>query len=430
MQKLWKIIPSHKLSSVLPVLHGELRDTDPNFEKEYSDYIHRINKHEIFEKLSPADHEKIGILVRVAFLAVINARYHDNLPLNIYGKGIYSHTSRGRILVAGRATTRNQHYGLIKGHMPIPQDDIAYSNVIFPYLKASDQAIFRRDALWVKSNFNHLVHPFSNSISGVVLCQLKLCAQFRNEGKKAFTDSGEEMSLFFKLMTSAILFYGGGHTLQEFIAPFSLMKVKKEFETTPRFNRINLETMYYSDNEISFNEALNKTIHYNKIILLKSRVRAQITSVLPLNSKETTNLVLSKLQLMNDSRALLDRLSEAQKQYAARTNHYFFTFQSNNSKKVFVQEKLGKAITYFKSNLISQAKHDISELKELIYTRFGRNGLLGHPSKTYLLVSSLEESLSALVELQTNVAKHQDLTFKQSASTDSAATCVSRISSC
>lgn len=39
-------------------------------------------------------------------------------------------------------TTRNQHLGAMKEHMPLAQNDLAYSERILPYLKPSDQASF------------------------------------------------------------------------------------------------------------------------------------------------------------------------------------------------------------------------------------------------------------------------------------------------
>ena len=61
--------------------------------------------------------------------------------------------------------------------MPLPQDDIARAEAAIGYLKPSDQAIYNENAAWVQGNFERLVHPFSNSISGTMLCQLRSLAR-------------------------------------------------------------------------------------------------------------------------------------------------------------------------------------------------------------------------------------------------------------
>jgi len=44
---------------------------------------------------------------------------------------------------------------------------------VFPYIKPSDQAKYDKEALWIQKSFSHLVHPYSNSLSGTLLCQLR-----------------------------------------------------------------------------------------------------------------------------------------------------------------------------------------------------------------------------------------------------------------
>ena len=122
----------------------------------------------MFPDLSAAEREKVELLVKSSFLGVVNAWYTP-MPLNIYGTGIYSEANKGKEIVKGQDSTRNQNLGLMKGHMPLALDDIARSDKEIPYLKPSDQAAFVEHAQWVKSNFGKMVHQFSNSISGTML---------------------------------------------------------------------------------------------------------------------------------------------------------------------------------------------------------------------------------------------------------------------
>ena len=169
--------------------------------------------------------------------------------------------------------TRNQNLGIMKGHMPIAQDDIARSDQETPYLKPSDQASFDEHARWVKSNFNRLLHPFSNSISGTILCQLRSHAKLRNDGNSVFTHSGK-LAQYNQLLISAMLFNSGGHTLHEFTAPFSLDAVKKEFRSTKGFEKINLESMYFTNNKKALDKAIQDAVDYNSTILQREFTRA------------------------------------------------------------------------------------------------------------------------------------------------------------
>ncbi|MFY7697301.1 MAG: hypothetical protein ACOVQX_00485 [Legionella sp.] len=258
------------------VLRGEFRpqNEDPLYQ-EYSHYINRIQTGELFTELSALDKEKITLLVKISFLGVINGRY-TKMPLNIYGTGLYSEENKGKVMLSNQSSTRSQHLGLIKSYMPLPANDIAHSDKETPYLKPSDQATFIEYRQWVELNFAKMVHPFSNSISGTVLCQLRACAKLRNDNQGIFSNSGEEMGQFFQLLISAILYNSGGHSLHEFIAPFFLNQVRDEFSTTQNFDDINLESLYYTGNSPSFEIALANTIQYNKTLLIKQIILDQI----------------------------------------------------------------------------------------------------------------------------------------------------------
>ena len=203
----------------------------------------------MFPDLSDAEREKVKLLVESSFLGVVNTRYTAFLPLSIYPTGIYSEVNKGKVIKIDQDSTRNQHLGLMKGHMSLAIDDIARGGKETPYLKSSDQATFVEHAQWVKSNFAKMVHPFSHSISGTMLSQLRASAKLRDDGKGVFTDSGEKMGQFSQLLVSAMLFNSGGHTLHEFTAPMSLDSVRDEFRTTPGFHEINLKSMYLTGND-------------------------------------------------------------------------------------------------------------------------------------------------------------------------------------
>jgi hypothetical protein len=242
---------------------------------EYSVYLNRLRAGTIFNDFSAHDKEKIELLIKSSFFGLVNAA-HTVMPLNIYGKGIFSEQFKGKVLYKDQRSTRNLHLGLLKGHMPIAMDDIVRSEVEIPYLKPSDKASYVGSAGWVECNFNQLMHPFSNSISGTMLCQLRVLAKLQEEGCGVFTESSDTLKQFAQLLISAMLFCSGGHSLNEYVAPFTLRPVRLEFKAVAGFDTIDLESMFLSGNELSVDAAIQKAIDYNQMILRRANVHADI----------------------------------------------------------------------------------------------------------------------------------------------------------
>ena len=256
-------------------LNGFVCEDDDHLSKEYASYIAKLTTGTLLPTLDQTARKKIILLVQCSFLAVLNTLFIP-LPLNIYSTGLYSAENKGKVFKDEQKTTKNQHLGLMKGHMPIPHDDIAHSPTVLPFWKPSDHCTYDEDAIWVKANFAKMVHPFSNSISGTMLAQLRTHIKFRNEGETFFTKSLGKFSLYTQLSLSTMLYYSGGHSLYEFIFPLSLNAVQQEFSFMQGFNDINLESMFLIDNQVAFTKALNAAIDYNKVILLRAKLHAAL----------------------------------------------------------------------------------------------------------------------------------------------------------
>ena len=97
-QSLKSMVPQDKLVRFEHVLSGEFKESDNNMSKEYADYIGKIKSGHMFNNLSPMDREKIELLAKCAFLGVVNA-LHVQLPLDIYGTGMYSTKNKGKTIV-------------------------------------------------------------------------------------------------------------------------------------------------------------------------------------------------------------------------------------------------------------------------------------------------------------------------------------------
>ncbi|CAM2859857.1 Uncharacterised protein [Legionella steigerwaltii] len=177
------------------ILQGIYTPSDDT-EREYADYLTKLRNKEIFSQFSNEQRQKIIEIVSAAFVAMIIASQGPHLlPLDIYGEDIY--LERGKVTKEGQRTaTKSAHgplinmtttstLGLLQNRDPVPLDDPARMTKTQEFLKPSDQSTYDPSARWVQDNFSRLVHPFSNSISGTMLCQLRALAKIKELNKLA-----------------------------------------------------------------------------------------------------------------------------------------------------------------------------------------------------------------------------------------------------
>ena len=374
-------------------LEGEYRKNDPDVEIEFANYIKKIKDGTLFKGLSPDNKEKIELLVKSAFVA-INAMEFAVFPIDIYGSGDFDKDYRGKIATAGQKTTRNSHLGLMKGHMPLARDDVARDEAITPYLKPSDQSSFQAGAGWVESNFAKLVHPFSNSISGTMLAQLRVIAKLKNDGMIGFTESGEKLATFIQLFASTLLFGSGGHTLLEFTTPITLPAVREEFRLTPGIETITLESMYLTDNMASFDTALQSAINYNKMIILREQLHADVKvprhSPRLFASIETLELKREQLDLQQN---VVQSMLAERERFLPRIERFNFRADTSARKNALIKENLDTAISFIQRGNLLNASASIARLKERFTSEFGTTNFLGLFSASYELILSLEKHL-------------------------------------
>ncbi|CDZ78901.1 hypothetical protein BN59_03216 [Legionella massiliensis] len=262
---------------------------DSSAHKEYANCLERIRSREIFGELHEEQREKVILIVKSAFLGVVNAQARrDELPVNIYSKSLLYGAWRGKELITdddnlnankGNAV-QSAHMGLVKGSMPVPLGDIATSSNAPPSsMKASDQSRFKDDGeyyKWLEMNFAGFVHPFSNSISGTVLCQLRNLAEQKNGYVSGIANSAEQIEKFSRLLIATMLYGTGGHSLNEYSFPFQLEEVRREFAGVAGFEDINLATLFVDNNDEAVNRAINDTITYNTHFLRKQNLNQGI----------------------------------------------------------------------------------------------------------------------------------------------------------
>ena len=257
------------------VINGRAVSKGDNTDKEYSHYIEKLKAGKIFSDFSPDERDKIILFVQSAYIGIV-ITLSTNLPLNIYGQGQFSKEFRGKMLVTKQDSTRSQNLGLLKGYMPLARDDAAFSESELPYVKASDQSTYIESAGWVESNFNQLVHPFSNSISGTILAQLRALAQLQWYCSPSFMNFSTKLTDFFKLLIASRLYHNGGHSLHEFVSPFYIQKIQDEFFDIRGFSEINLISMFFDNNEPAYEKALDDTVEYNRMLLKRALTRHEL----------------------------------------------------------------------------------------------------------------------------------------------------------
>lgn len=290
-------ISEHKYITIMQVLAGQCYK--PNFKtglsREVGTLIQRIKEGSIFEKMSSEHREKIKYLVRVVYLSVLNTWQDTDLPLDIYFTHL-SYTNRGKISPRKeQATTRTQHFGLLKGHMPLSLEDEARSSKVFSHWKSSEYSTFDIDSSVVQACFQHFVHPFSNSISGVFLAQLRVLARLKNDEQSSIFMQTSEFVKFVQLTLSIFLYYSGGHSLYEYFSVLALEEVQAEFKWMPEFSALDLESVFYTHNIEAFDAALEATLAYHAMLLSKQHLHQElrfrhVTQTFFRPSKPTTQL--------------------------------------------------------------------------------------------------------------------------------------------
>lgn len=258
-------------------LNTPLEPNSPLIIQEYRDILLRVQED---KKLDAVQREKAEILIKCVLLGTLNATaYNASLPLKIYGKGIYSPEQRGKVDKTkedvSQYQARSQHLGIMKSYMPLARDDVALTETAFTFLKPSDQSRFDSNADWVKFVEASQLNPFSNSISGTMLCQLR-CMAFLKDTRQLNYYRAEEFQSFFKAMTSAMLYATGGHTFQEFLAPLQLPEVQSAFSDVPGFDQLNMKHILFDDNHIALAATIRETIQYNEHLLQKSALHHEL----------------------------------------------------------------------------------------------------------------------------------------------------------
>ncbi|KTD63746.1 hypothetical protein Lsan_1179 [Legionella santicrucis] len=413
VNKLTEALGSHeKEAETCAKVFSNTYEGESPLHKEYANYIAKITSKELYSELNDEQREKVLLVVKSSLLGVANALVRGaELPINIYNSAPLYGNWRGKESIKEQDKTANAHMGLMKGYMPVAQDDIATSTKSAPPVKPSDQATYKEEKgeyiKWVEMNFAGLVHPFSNSISGTMLCQLRNMAEQKNgDATKAsgITDSAFEIEKYARVFIAAMLYGSGGHTLNEYSFPFQLEEVQNEFAGVDGFKNINLETLFLDNNDMALNKAINEAITYNAHFLQKQRINQDVKFV----SSHHDKLELAQ--------AIVPVVQKIEK-YESDVEKMFFSQYRTASEKVDIMKPaIEQIIDVLKEGKVKDALEMSDRLMKRLEHDYGTKGFTGGEKKSYQIAKEIHEIISELdsklLSRKENIAS-ANLSFKE-----------------
>ncbi|MGQ3887666.1 hypothetical protein ACQUW5_01385 [Legionella sp. CNM-1927-20] len=283
-EALYQLLPANEQAKFDHYLNKTISAREDYIVEEYMDILSKIESNKSYWAFSEVQKEKLALMCKCSWLGTLIVKLTDpDLPLNnVYGVGFFSEQQRGRIVKYLKASAEthgarfqegsySNHFGLMKSYMPVPRNDLIFTKKGFSFIRPPDRVNFNLSAAWPKENFSSLVHPFSCSVSGTMLCQIRCIKKLQEDTQLSFNDL-EKFTSFLKCFTSSLLFSSGGHSYNEFLAMLKTPEIIEAFKFIDHFEEIDATTLLFHGNEPQFNQALNKTVAYTKVFLAKQQV--------------------------------------------------------------------------------------------------------------------------------------------------------------
>lgn len=265
---------------------------------EYISVIKSLNTTPFYKEASELDQEKMHLLIQCSLLGIINVTSQSpiSFPLAIYGTGIFYEENRGLKYQPQQHKVRSNHLGIMKSYMSVPFSDIAYSEDESLILRPADNTTFDKTAKWTRSNFSLLTHPFSSSISGTVLCQLRTAKYLLDQSAFKF-NNGESFADFMRCFISIMLYQTGGHTFHEYTSVLGLPQVMEAFSTLQNPKTMDKEVLFFRENEAAFSSAIDDTVAYHYTLLKRKNLHIELIGAKSFSNEEK-NYAVSNEKLM------------------------------------------------------------------------------------------------------------------------------------
>lgn len=252
---------------------------------EYNQAINHFSHSNTCSPLNDEAKNRAKNMVSIALLATLNAMVHQEIPLPYYDKGFFKPENRGKSLLQD-PPSHNPFYGLLKPGTALTAKDPLYHGQPTSQTKPSDQATMEQTAAWVRHLAQFAVHPFSNSVSGTLLCIMRLLASF-NDSHKKIPDAAVKfyplvnpqharLSIdFFKYMIASLLLASGGHSLYEYIYPLSTFG-QEGFPNNETMHAMSLEKLFFENNSVAFDKSIAATIEFQRSYLPYKKLCIQL----------------------------------------------------------------------------------------------------------------------------------------------------------
>lgn len=271
---------------------------------EYSSAIKLIKQGDQFRFLDPHNDDlnsrksKMLLLVKIAHACMSADSTHKKnyytLNLKDDPSSPYHPSNRGREARKDEAGNPQQvqsnNLGIMRSFMPLPADDILHTSNAAPYTRPTDKSIHRIDAQAPKDSFSAKLLPFVNSVSGLMLAQLRVITKLVKDNKFPYKNDPQQLKCLFKCFTAYMLFNSGGHSFNEFLRVLQEPAVQKELHAVAGIDQCEVKTLLQDENKEAFEEAITKTFKYNEQILQRKALHAEIekSNGIPNKSAKTT----------------------------------------------------------------------------------------------------------------------------------------------
>ena len=264
--------------------------------------------------------DKMMLLIKTVHSSMA-AVSEDNLkfPLNIYGKknSAYQPVRRGLIPRKDeygiRQQVRSHNLGIMRSFHPLSSDSILHSDPDEPttgkHRRAADNSTYQDGAEYPERLFGTEVSPFVNSISGTLLCVLRVMLKVLHDGKLEYRDNPQQLNALMKSMIGYLMFILGGHSLQEFMFVFEIPEIQAAFSEIPMFREFTLKTLFQNENEAAFLTAMDSVILYNDQIISKSKVHHELVPDSEVIRKKQKDAVITDDVLVKEARKRLKKSS-------------------------------------------------------------------------------------------------------------------------
>lgn len=267
--------------------------------REFVESITNIQKPNSYLSLKPETDEKNHtaieiwqkrktklILLHLCTFTAIAAKDLEYYPIDIYDEegSIYEQVHRGRTKRSEMFDNESHEntvcpysLGIMRAYMPIAPNDPLLSPTPSAYRRPTDINTYMNDGephLISDIIFATQVTPFINSISGTFLAQLRVTAHLRAQNKFIYEPQDEfdeqtkkELHNYIRLILASVIYSLGGHSIYEFMMLFQCPEVIQELQSLPGLKTLTIEHLFKIECPISFDNALQLTIKYNRHIL-------------------------------------------------------------------------------------------------------------------------------------------------------------------